>query len=583
MAAEKHRRGVWLLTAFGGFLLAVLLLVLGLTNLAHRAEPYLRDRIIASLQDHFRGRIELDSIHLSLGNSLHGEWGVWAFGKGLRIWAPANTEGTIDAEAGKPSAGKAYQGVRQPGISPAESPEQGAVHGTPLPLIQLAEFRFHVPLRFQAGKPIHIALIEIMGLKADLPPRSHFSNPVTVVSSRLKTPSQIPSIVIDRIDCSNVQLTLETSKPGKLPQVFEISRASLSGYSSTQPAHFDADLTIPRPRGAVHSAGSFGPWLVADPGESFLDGDYRLDHGDLGVFKGIAGIVDSTGHFHGTLRDLDVVGKTSTPDFRLTHFGNALSLQTQFRAHVDGTNGDTRLESVDATLGRTHFTTAGEILGIKRDSTHAGGHDITLTVHVGHSPIEEFLRLTRHSATPLFVGTVALKTELHIGPGPKPLHERLQLNGHFVLDQARFSSPAIQSKIEQLSLRGQGHPGEVKSTPASGVSWRMESDFHLGDGILTFPALDYSVPGVDIQLQGKYGLDGGTLDFTGTAKMDATVSQMVGGWKGLLLKPADRLFRKNGAGTSVPIAIHGTLKQPTFGVQLGGMELDLAHRGGGKK
>jgi len=41
--------------------------------------------------------------------------------------------------------------------------------------------------------------------------------------------------------------------------------------------------------------------------------------------------------------------------------------------------------------------------------------------------------------------------------------------------------------------------------------------------------------------------------------MEATVSKMVGGWKGLLLKPADRFFKKNGAGTEVP----STLPAPT--------------------
>jgi hypothetical protein len=46
---------------------------------------------------------------------------------------------------------------------------------------------------------------------------------------------------------------------------------------------------------------------------------------------------------------------------------------------------------------------------------------------------------------------------------------------------------------------------------------------------------------------------------------------MVGGWKGLLLKPADRFFKKNGAGTEVPIHIAGTYKNPEFGVDVKGM------------
>ena len=60
-----------------------------------------------------------------------------------------------------------------------------------------------------------------------------------------------------------------------------------------------------------------------------------------------------------------------------------------------------------------------------------------------------------------------------------------------------------------------------------------------------------------------------TLNFKGTARTEATVSQMVGGWKGVLLKPADRLFKKNGAGTEVLIHIDGTQENPKFGIDLG--------------
>jgi hypothetical protein len=62
------------------------------------------------------------------------------------------------------------------------------------------------------------------------------------------------------------------------------------------------------------------------------------------------------------------------------------------------------------------------------------------------------------------------------------------------------------------------------------------------------------------------------LGFAGTAKMQATVSAMVGGWKGLLLKPADRFFKKDGAGTEVPIQISGTREKPQFEVDVGKMK-----------
>ena len=91
----------------------------------------------------------------------------------------------------------------------------------------------------------------------------------------------------------------------------------------------------------------------------------------------------------------------------------------------------------------------------------------------------------------------------------------------------------------------------------------------MAGGTITLPALKYTVPGAVIDLSGTYGVEGGALNFVGTAKTEATVSQMVGGWKGLLLKPVDRYFKKDGAGMAVPIHINGTRENPQFGVDLG--------------
>jgi hypothetical protein len=124
----------------------------------------------------------------------------------------------------------------------------------------------------------------------------------------------------------------------------------------------------------------------------------------------------------------------------------------------------------------------------------------------------------------------------------------------------------------ELSLRGQGRPNDIKTTDPASILSHMEGNFQLAGGVITLPALKYTVPGADIQLKGTYGLEGGALNFAGTAKMQATVSKMVGGWKGLLLKPADRFFKKAGAGTDVPIHIEGTREEPKFGIDFDRMK-----------
>jgi hypothetical protein len=469
-----------------------------------------------------------------------------------------------------------------------------AVPGTAVPgepLIRLAAFRFHAPLHYEPGKPIHIAVVQLQGLDVHLPPKSHFQHSAADTGKQLAGGAPLLSFAVESMECSGAHLTVETSKPGKLPLHFAIAHLKLTNITANGAIGFDAELTNPRPVGTIHTTGSFGPWQVADPGESPLAGSYRFEHADLASFKGIAGTLTSTGHYQGTLRDLAVEGETDSPDFRLTHFGNALALHTRFHARVDGTNGDTWLEPVEATLGRSHFTAQGQIVrvtaadaGTGNDSgaRHSIGHDIALSVNVDQGRIEDFLRLASHSATPLLIGSITAKAKLHIPPGAALVHERLKLNGAFAMDKALFTNPKMQGRIEELSLRAQGRPEERKSTDPASVHSAMQGDFQMANGVVSLPALNFTVPGATIQMKGTYGLEGGKLDFTGTAKMQATVSQMVGGWKGWMLKPADRFFRKNGAGTEIPIRVDGTREEPRFGLDFDRIKTTSPERPGEK-
>jgi len=44
---------------------------------------------------------------------------------------------------------------------------------------------------------------------------------------------------------------------------------------------------------------------------------------------------------------------------------------------------------------------------------------------------------------------------------------------------------------------------------------------------------------------------------------------MVTGWKSILLKPVDPFFKKDGAGTEVPIKLTGTKSEPHIGLDFG--------------
>ena len=541
----RPRARRWPYWVGGGVLAFLLTVVVVVDIIARRAEPFVRQQVIQALSERFHAHVELDSFHLRVGNTLRGEWGVWGEGKGLRVWPPAEVKG-----------------VQVPMPKPPMAP-----------LVRLDEFHFHAPLHYKSGQPIHITQVRLKGLDIHFPPRSHIRR---ATEPKPASDSEQPSvsIIIDALDCTDARFTHESDDPNKVPLEFVISRFRAKGVHSGSPVNFEAVFFNDTAPTEIYTTGAFGPWLVADPGNSPIRGDYTFKHADLSVFNGIAGMLDSTGHYIGTLRDMQVDGHTDTPDFQLSRFGHTMVLHTDFDAKVDGTTGDTWLNSVNATMDSSHFITKGQVVRVLRPGDdgrlHSIGHDIALTVNVDRARIEDFLRLATDSPVPMLDGGVQVQAQLHIPPGKTPVTDRIAIKGNFELNDAEFTNLGVQKKIRELSLRGQGKPDQLKSAEEEKIKSQVQGDFDLHDGVLTIPRVTYTVPGADIHLHGTYRTKGQTLDFTGTAKMQATISKMVGGWKGFLLKPADRFFKKNGAGAEIPIYIAGTRDEPHFGYNGGG-------------
>jgi hypothetical protein len=173
---------------------------------------------------------------------------------------------------------------------------------------------------------------------------------------------------------------------------------------------------------------------------------------------------------------------------------------------------------------------------------------------------------------PAMFGGLHLETHLELPPGKGKVPLRLKLNGHFRVDAARFTSNTVRSKIDELSRRARGAP---EDTSVANVASRLQGAFVLGGGVLSFSHVSFGVRGADIQMAGTYRLVPGTVDFAGTARLDAHVSEMVTGWKRLPLKIFDPLFSHDGAGTLLPISVTGPASKPNVKVEVG----KIFHRG----
>jgi hypothetical protein len=283
---------------------------------------------------------------------------------------------------------------------------------------------------------------------------------------------------------------------------------------------------------------------------------------DLGSISGIGGILDSTGEFSGQLNRIAVKGTTTTPDFQLSTSKQPVPLDTTFEAVVDGTDGDTYLNRVDAKLGQTALTASGAVVGTRG----VKGRTVNLSVHITEGRIEDLLRLAVKSETPALTGRIVLRTDFHLPPGERDVIERLELQGQFDIDDARFA-PQVQQRLAGLSRRARGLDENEKT---GRVDTDMSGAFRLRRSALALSNLAFAIPGAVVQLNGAYGLKSELIDFDGTLRMDATISQAAGGGvKGFLLKAIDPLFRKKGAGAVVPITVKGTKDDPRFGLDVG--------------
>jgi AsmA-like C-terminal region len=501
-------------------LLTIAGVVVGEILISHR-EPILRESVIETLSARFEGKVELETFHVSLAQ------GLQVSGSGLKIFGDSDPNN------------------HEPGIQP---------------IISVAEFRFGMGILNLFRSPMHVDTVYVEGLSLNLPPREQRGQLTKWSPKGAKI-----KIIVDRLVCDHTRLIINTLRPDKLPLEFDIESMKMTTIGPDGPMHFDADLTNPKPVGHIISSGSFGPWHPNSPRDTAVSGTYSFTNADLGTIKGIGGILSSSGSYSGVLDKITVDGATDTPDFRIASSGRQVPLHTDFHAIVDGTSGDTYLQPVKARILTTWLEARGSVVRTKEPK----GHEVTLDVHIEKGRIEDLLKLAIRTDPPIMTGTVRLKTKFELPPGEPDVANRVKLAGNFEVSGAHFSNEKIQSKVDALSMRSQGKPELATDNIPDNVHSSVTGTFSLADGLISFSQLEFRVPGTRVNLVGTYSLDGNQFDFRGKARLDAKLSQMVTGWKSILLKPADPFFSKNGAGTEIPVKIDGTKSDPHFGLDLG--------------
>jgi AsmA-like C-terminal region len=541
-AGSKRRSRVWIVVV-----VVVLLLFLILAAIFYQRtkdiDDWTRDWVVRSLSERFASRVELGSIHVSAFPEMS------ATGENLTVY---------------------YH-------NRADVP----------PMIKIRQFKFHLGFMGVLLVPRHIRGVHIDDMVITIPPRGAPPGNPPAPPPTAKKQKPLPHIVVDEVVCDETTLLILPKQAGKPPLDFDIHDLILKSVGTAKPFSFRGNLTNAKPVGEIKTTGNFGPWAIDDPGSTPVSGNYTFTDADLGPFPGIAGKLSSTGKYSGVLQSLEVQGVTDVPGFSLDPVGRAVPLHTEFYATVDGTNGDTYLHPVRATLIHSEITANGSVVRVPEKQ----GHLITLDVVSPKARLEDLLQFSTKSNQPMMTGMVNLKTKLILPPGKVKVLDKLVLDGEFTVSDGRFASSDVRDKLAAFSRHAEGQPDNPDA--GSAVS-DLHGKFHVKNGVITFEKLTFSVPGAVIRLDGTYKMRSEELDFNGDLRTDAKISEMVGGKKSFFLKAIDPFFSKEGAGTLIPIGITGTRDNPTLEISMfhkkirksfGGSDKDDAtnDKNGGKK
>jgi len=434
------------------------------------------------------------------------------------------------------------------------------------PLISVNAFEASAPFTGLTGPRVHLGNVTLTGTDIRIPPGGLKPTVRSLDTSGPGAPARDngPSIVIDEIVSHDARLEIATRKPNKLPRVFEIHDLIMRGFGLPEGAHFQAGVTNAIPRGRVETTGVFGPWLTEDPSLTPIRGEYSFRNANLDDIKGIGGILSSVGQYRGTLERIEVDGQTETPEFSIDIANQPVPLFTRFKAIVDGTNGDTWLDRVDARLGQSNILASGAIV---RDRDVKGRH-VALDIQIRDARIEDVLQLAVKATKAPMTGRMELTTTFLLPAGEQDVIDRLNLNGRFRLAQARFSNIDVQRRIEALSLRARGDENAEATGSGSSVVSNLRGRFVMRGAKIDFTELTFSIPGAEVQLAGLYDLRKETLDFQGELLVQASLADMTSGFKSFLARLAQPFFRREGGGSRFPIKISGPRSKPVFGLDM---------------
>jgi len=408
-----------------------------------------------------------------------------------------------------------------------------------------------------------VGKVQVIGLHVLVPAKNtdgHSSSVMPLTDSNSNR-----SLAIAEIRADGAVLEFMSSRHDQEPFKLEVHQLILDHVGEDGPIFYRATLLNTEPPGEIRSTGQFGPWNSEAPGTTPVSGSYTFNHANLGVFEGIAGMLSSQGKFSGTLEHIESGGGADVPNFQVSSSKHIVHMSTEFQALVDGTNGDTYLQSVRSHFQRTTVLSSGGVTG--QPGQH--GKMVVLEMTVKDGRIDDLLRLITEEKNPSLTGSVTLHARVKVPPGSMGFLQKLDLEGDFGVGNERFTNAAVQAPLNRLTESARGENKKQQAEDPETVLSNLKGHVSVRNGIATLSNVSFTAPGTLAQIRGTYNLLDKTVNLQGVLHTNGKLADTTSGFKALVLKGVGPFLKKKSV-TIVPFTVTGKVTDPSFALDFDG-------------
>lgn len=304
----------------------------------------------------------------------------------------------------------------------------------------------HLTVESSYGAFLHhspdLALVRLDGASAQLS-HSGFNWSIDDLS--------INDLVLDRSS-----LEVAPATPGGNPLKIGIAHADLHDVSRARPVRFHAQLDWPRPRGLLDIQGQYGPPSPSHEQDAPVSGRYRFEHAGLETFENLDGSLNAEGSFSGPAGAIKVDGDAKVAGLKVGDKAHhRVDITAKFSATVNGSNADTRLDSVESSFLGTSIHWTGDIAD-RQPTDQNPGKEARLQMTSEHARVQDLLYVVTQAPRPALNGPVSARAQIVLPPGDRPFLQKLRVDGDFGVSGARFGKPDTQSNVATLSERARG-------------------------------------------------------------------------------------------------------------------------------